>query len=433
MRIVVLILLSFPLSANQLSFNQVIDRIKNKDTNLYARRFDLKAAKSERAAGRLGFLPTLDLGHELNRAYKTDQESNRSFLSAGLNIFKGGSDYYALKSSALRFSRAKQELINTEIETEREAINFLVEFIKQKNALEITKRQKSLARDIYSAVSNRFEQGLGPKQERDKAQVDALNAQAQVTQSEITMTQAQGNILQLLDENNDQFKDDTKQNNTKKLSISSAWPWEDSIKTMKVEAIRNSQYYEMVRPRTKALRFDYESEIESSKGNRSLFIPQINLTYTWSRQEITKNINPFLVGFNQSDQTALLSFSFPLFNQYKDVATYKRQKARLATSHAQLIEAKREDFAQWQSIKERLISALYTVKSRVETLKLGKSIYQTSYKRFRAGRATVNDLAIDQNRLFQSENLANEGMAQFHLLLTEFCHLQGKLINECVD
>lgn len=105
----------------------------------------------------------------------------------------------------------------------------------------------------------------------------------------------------------------------------------------------------------------------------------------------------------------------------------------LANVHAKLVEAKREDYSQWISIKERLIKALYTVKSRLETLKLGKRIYQTSYKRFRAGRATVNDLAIDQNRLFQSENLANDGMAQLHLLLTQYCHLQGKLVEECLS
>jgi outer membrane protein TolC len=235
------------------------------------------------------------------------------------------------------------------------------------------------------------------------------------------MTQAQGNILQLLDETADS-----------KIKLEATWPWKSKIGSLKIKKIKQATYAPMMRPRTKALRFDYEREVENSKGNRSLFIPQIDLTYTWSRQEITKNINPFLVGFNQSDQTALLSFSFPLFNQYKDVATYKRQKARLATIHGQLIEAKREDFSQWISIKERLIKALYTVKSRIETLSLGKRIYQTSYKRFRAGRATVNDLAIDQNRLFQSENLANDGMAQFHLLLTEYCHLQGKLIEECI-
>ena len=409
-----------------LDFNEVIDLIKERDTDLYARRFDLKAAKSERTSGRLGFLPTLNLGHEINRAYKTDQESNRSFLSAGLNIFNGGRDYYQLTSTSLNLSRAQENLLDTEIKTEREAVDNLVEYIQQTRAHEITMRQMTLAQDIYRAVSKRFDQGLGPRQERDKAQVDALNAEAQVTQAQITKTRARGNILQLLDIEKEGHKKED-------YSITTQWPWNKRIKTIKIKSLKEAQYLAMLRPRTKALKFDYDREIENSKGNRSLFIPQIDLTYTWSRQEITKNINPFLVGFNQSDQTALLSFSFPLFNQYKDVATYKRQKAQLANSHALLVEAKREDYSQWISIKERLINALITVRSRLKTLELGKRIYQTSYKRFRAGRATVNDLAIDQNRLFQSENLANEGLAQFHLLMTEFCHQQGKLIRNCLN
>ncbi len=417
--------ISFSAQANSLDFKQVIQRIKENDTALYAKRFDLKAAKSERTAGRYAFLPSLNLGHEINRAYKTDQAGNRSYLKADLNLFKGGSDFYANKESSLNFQKAQQELLDTEIETEKKAIEALIEFIKQRRAQQITKRQEKQAQDIFAAVNKRFKQGLGPKQERDKAQVDALNASAQVSQAKIEETQARWNILQLLNEFDQRHDSETS------VSIDDKWPWEDKIKALQASQIQNTQYNPMLRPRTKALKFDYEREMAKVKNKKSPFMPQVDLSYTWSRQEITKNINPFLVGFNRNDQTALLKFTLPLFNQYKDVSDYKRQKVGLANANALYRDAIREDYSQWLSIKDRLINALSTIKSRLMTQKLGESIYQTSYKRFRAARATVNDLAIDQNRLFQSQNLANEGMAQFHLLLRDFCHLQGKLIKDC--
>ncbi len=56
--------------------------------------------------------------------------------------------------------------------------------------------------------------------------------------------------------------------------------------------------------------------------------------------------------------------------------------------------------------------------------------------RFRLGRTTVNDLALDQNRLLQAELLSVEGWENAHLSFVRLCHALGSHVGargECVE
>ena len=60
---------------------------------------------------------------------------------------------------------------------------------------------------------------------------------------------------------------------------------------------------------------------------------------------------------------------------------------------------------------------------------LAEHLFEDNRQRFKMGRATANDLAVDQNRLLEAELLAVDGWVNAHLSLVKLCHALGHSID----
>jgi outer membrane protein TolC len=60
---------------------------------------------------------------------------------------------------------------------------------------------------------------------------------------------------------------------------------------------------------------------------------------------------------------------------------------------------------------------------------LAQSLYEDNQRRLKAGRSSMNDVLVDQNRLAEAEILAINGWADAHLLYARFCHSIGRRVD----
>ena len=108
------------------------------------------------------------------------------------------------------------------------------------------------------------------------------------------------------------------------------------------------------------------------------------------------------------------------------------QRAQAIVSQNNFEKKTRELTSTWEQRSSDLkISSKNAIKSQ-QVLRLARSLYNDSFKRFEQGRSSVNDLLLDQSRLLDSETLAINSWYKAHLALIGVCNLKGLSIFECL-
>ena len=82
--------------------------------------------------------------------------------------------------------------------------------------------------------------------------------------------------------------------------------------------------------------------------------------------------------------------------------------------------------AEIESYKVAFTQARESAAAREKTAQLTQSLFTDNLQRFRLGRASANELAIDQQRLLETEILEVEGWTTVHLSFVRLCHALGR-------
>ena len=159
------------------------------------------------------------------------------------------------------------------------------------------------------------------------------------------------------------------------------------------------------------------------KSVKRSFLPKIDFFYTMSAN--TSN------SVESDTRTSLLTISIPLFSNWQTYSSYKTAQTTFSSSNYNYKSKMRSAEAEWDALKQNLADSIHTAREREANVKISRSLYRDNFKRFRAGKASVNDLQLDQARLLQAESQQSSGWAAVHLAFLNYCHAKGISIVSC--
>jgi outer membrane protein TolC len=385
-----------------LTFAQAWDQIlkRNLRVQTQALSVDLIAQKRLLAIG--AFIPTLAIQSSDNRgtAYYPPQRSLG--LVAGVNLFRSGADLDGLSAVEMDRRSAQQKLFSETQVAEEEAAQALTQVIARVQQRRLVEKIAKLKLDSLRVAQERFKQGLLPQQEVDKVLVDVENSQARLTDQVSSEVTARGTLETLLASSD----------------IRIEWPWRQIlVEGPKLEQIA---FDLSQRPDWRSSQAAVQAEHLRRRRTVKLMLPSLDLNATYGTADVTD--------LGRRDWSSSLVLTIPLFEGFKNYAAFGTQDLNYQGALIQSEAIRRSAPIELENFRHSYQAARDSALLREKTAKLTERLFEDNFLRFKMGRATANDLAFDQNRLFESELLAVDGWTNAHLSFVRLCHALGRYV-----
>jgi outer membrane protein TolC len=325
--------------------------------------------------------------------------SNYGELAVGVNVYRWGADTAALGGAKSDFKHEQENLANEYLGAEQEAIEDLILVVQRQREKNSVEKIVGIKSQAYQVAKQRYGRGLLPILEVEKAGIDLDNARSRLKNSEVQLNSARSSLTVLLGH----------------AKVASDWPW----RTMLV-GLSNTDHLQFKvenRPDYRAAQLTVEAETERLRQSQRQMYPSLDLSFSFSDNNYNQS---YLRDFDTS-----LTLTFNIFNQLQDYTNYRIAITTQGQAQVQLENIKRQAEAQVEMWRSQFQAQLETVRSLDHTLTISRRIMEDSLERFRNGRATVNDLSIDQNRVLETEILDTDSWAAAHTAYASLCHACG--------
>lgn len=392
-----------------ISFEEALGVIKNRSTDLPPAKDSLSAAESQHFARQMAFLPSLSAGYTKGEDLDTNVASDSVFLKANLNLFKGMSDVSNLRASKFNLFASRAQFDQEHLNVEAKATKAIVDYLQKSINQSIFTSFQQSKRKSLKTTQTRFKRGLTSRQEVMKAQVDLGIAKARVKSANINRSNSRATLITYLGH----------------AKIKQSWPFKRKLKGLNLRNISSMKVNQDKIPELAKAKFQMMREEKNLLSSKQAFIPRLDFSYTMGSNTVNNT--------DSTERVSLLTLTIPLFSNWQTYSNYKTAQATLTSTKYQFESKKRDLESNWEAVKNNLVESIKTALEREQNLSLSRSLYQVNFKRFRSGKATVNDLQLDQNRLLDAESQASSGWAEAHLAYLDFCHTQGKSILDCLD
>lgn len=398
-----------------LSFREAYSRILDRNLATQNQSLNVEIARAKKL-GRIGaFTPRLALVGTSSQQTTGDlvqfQGSRTATAQLSANLFRSGTDFAALKGASHDVDASLETLQDQKLKAEDDAAQTLIDFISRTRERELIAQIVKLKQESVKIARERYSRGLLAQQEVDKTQIDLDNSQARLVDADVALAAARSSVSARLGA----FQ-----------SVNLDWPWKAAIVTG---------------PRPEQLEFklenrpDYRSALETLKAEdwrrhsaRSLLLPSLDLSASYGSLDLSQT--------GRRDWAALLTLTIPLFERFEgysaaSIQTLTRNQAEIGRE-----AVTRNAGAEVESYRVAFTEARESAVARERTAKLTQSLFIDNLQRFRLGRASANELALDQQRLLDAEILEVQGWATAHLSFVRLCHALGRTVRaegECAS
>ena len=394
------------LQAKNLNFNEALNVIIKRDTYLPIQETEIDSSKTARLSKTLRFLPKIDIGRRWVKDYRTELKTNKLFLSSSINIFKGGSDYSLLKNKRYEVRRKNVGLKRLRLERESNAIKQLINYISTKKRMVIYEKMVKIKTESLLLAQKRYEKGLTPNEDVLRAQVELQNAKASLEDAILNFNSSKQNLKELIGE----------------YEVMTIWPWEKDLLDIKRQNFKLKKFSNHPSIEEASIRV---SEEESLKNYyRGLMLPKVDFSYSWNRH---KNLGTM----KDYEQIGLLTITFSIFDGLSQWSDFQTQGAHKIAAEYTLLRTRRNVEENLKIAESNLETSINTALTRGSTLNLSRTLYKNNSRRYKQGKITFTDLEVEQNRLFRSETLSNDGWAKAHIAFSDYCHAIGQLVANC--
>jgi len=406
--IIFLLVFSTNAHSSLISFEAALNEIIERNVELPKIEAELQFNETQYLSSKLSFLPNLSTSYQQRRSYEFDQRSRDLGLNAELNIFRGGSDYSLLQANRSGLQSQRYSLQSGLLLLEKQATDVMMMFIEISRRSKILHELEEINESSLKVIRERAKRGLVPEQEIMKAEIDFQNAKAQRLSSLVELERARRNLIELLGHDN----------------LSTNWPLTHYAENVELINLNRFNFSLEDRPEYQVLKYHLESSQARLRASKLTLLPRVDLSHRWSKYGADR--------LEQNDRVALLTVSFPLFEGYRTRTRIDQEWTRRVNAEYDLRSLERKSRALYREVKENLLRLKETVQERERTQNLARKLFDDNFKRYQEGRTSVNELLIDQNRLFESQILANRGLHDFHQSLINFCQSQGLLLQPCL-
>jgi|GEM_PF-4229910 len=333
-------------------------------------------------------------------------EAEVSRLGVDLNLMRFGSDVAGYR--AARFSKnaqvARREL--KQLDLERDVAELIFRYILARSEEGFYKRSLGLKEKALTIAQEKYRRGQTPQQ-------DVLRARLERDQSELSLAERKDNLLEL----RDQLMILAGRNDFQDL----AWPFLDQVNEStgdkaKEGSVEKSLDLKVMEEEAKSARQKY---LSSKLG----FFPKLDFSTSWAATGLGLS--------EKGDWQAQLTLTIPLWDQMANYAQSRQYLAEARILEVKLERLERTTKVKNDSLSERLEVSRAAAKRALESLQSMQSLLDDSLKRFEIGRASLNDLFLDENRFLQAETSAQSALANFHRRLVEACHSHNESLLSC--
>jgi|GEM_PF-2635996 len=388
--------------APALSFEEAYERILGRNLEVQSQQLTVETFRAKKL-GRVGaFTPSLSVVGQETKNNTSDPFLTRdsAAVTLGANLFRSGTDFAALKAANRDIDASEESLKNEKLKAEDDAATTLINFIARTRERELISQIVQLKQESVKIAHERYAKGLLPQQEVDKTQIDLDNSKARLIDADVNLATARAAVSSRLGA----FQ-----------NVNLDWPWKGAIVSgPRPEAL---DFKLENRPDFRAQVQTLEAESWRRHASRSLLLPSLDLTASYGNLDLSNR--------DRRDWSALLTLTIPLFEQFQGYSAARQQT--LAKQQAEIAREMivRNAGAEVESYRTNFAEARESAVARERTSKLTQRLFSDNLQRFRLGRASANELALDQSRLLEAEILEVEGWSGAHLSFVKLCHALG--------
>lgn len=392
------------------SFDDALKTILERSTLIHVQETRVESAEWSVFAKKMIFLP-----HIAASASTTDYsngnsdlpETQAANLTARINLFKFGADVSALEGARRDRAAQGQSLEDAKLTSEQNGVEAIIGSIEKKMDIDVLIQDVDTFRVYLDIAQQRYSHGYLPQQEVDKVAIDLANAQARLKDFQAQAAQAQYVLGRLLGPG----------------AVNTVWPWRERLIAKRVNRVLQENFSADLRPDVKASRETVAAESARVDSFYHASFPSLDLT-------VTQGMSQYPGGGNYVNST-FLGITVPLFDSFRDYSSYKIQYETYAAADLQYRQLVIDAEGQWHTAKDIFSIALDTALARTKTLSISQRIYDANQMRFKQGKASANDLAVDRARLVESQLLEIQGWRSAHVEFSRLCHALGRPISHC--
>lgn len=379
----------------------------NRDTEIQTQRAVLDQARA-RHLGSLGaFVPRLSGQFTDTQTYEPyDFRTRKALGLVSVNLFKSGLDAAAFSATDWGVAREEAALADAGLSAERKNAQLLLAVIQNRQRHDVVKMLYESNQQVVHIVDERYRRGLIPLQEVQKASIERDNSMArwQDTAQNLATVQAQA-VEQVGGE-----------------PLPQQWPWREFLEGERARRLLQLEFRLQDLPRWRRQEAGVTASEYRIRESWRGFFPSLDLVAGYGYMDLEIHREPGWM--------TALTLTVPLVNLGTN-STYREQVAQARIETLNRETTRRDAEADWRSAKERFEVALGAARSRQANVALARGLYDDNRRRLQQGRSSVNDVAVDQNRLADAELLAVDGWAIAHQTYLELCHALGMSHSSC--
>jgi multidrug efflux system outer membrane protein len=414
MKFIIFILFAFFLSLKiqaaevGMSFLDAIKKIESTDTRVESEMSVVDAAKADSLSKKALFLPSLSLNAAKTKNQITDAKYTSGEAVAKLNLFSFGADFKAAQAAWWAVDKSEAGLKKVKLSIQNECFAAILAYLVAKLQLELEANVLEIKNESLKVAREKFNKGLSSEEDFLMAQVEVANAESAYHDLVTSFENKKGTLVTLLGDD----------------KISSEWPINEKNVSLLKQKILNRPSSAQSRPDLIELALNAKQQESLSSSAFRRVLPRLDLS-------LNRGFSQIESGKRQWETTATLNLTIPLFDRFSDYAAYSYQRSIELVAKNNLERAKKNMQIELGTLEKNLTEAQSSFQGREQTLKVSRKLYQSNFARFKNGRSSFNDLAQDQARFIQSEQLAIEGKKQLHQAFADLCFAQGQEIYNC--
>ena len=398
----------------EIPFDDALNKIVERSTAVGIQQAALKSTEAHNLPTRLAFLPTLtfDAKRSAVQSFGADQVPTKQIEGvAQLNLFRFGADLAAIRAVSNDDDRQRALLDNSVLAAEDLGVRLLTTEILNAQGVKVRQDILETQSQSYNIAHQRYDHGVLPLQEVEKISIDLDNAKSRLTDAQIQEYESHATLTSALGSSQIQLE----------------WPWKSRMEKFRPRnsAASDSDIVQILakRPDWRAAQISVQAETERLSQTRRQVLPTVDGSFAYGYYNTADQGGPSWSG--------TLSLTVPLFDRLYNYSNAKAQSYTRNSAEFSFEQTQRDARADWEAARNSFSLALTSALNREKTLTTARKLYQDNLKRFQSGRIDANDLALDQNRLYDSEFLAIQGWSSAHLAFVRFCHAEGFKVTEC--
>jgi outer membrane protein TolC len=402
-------------AASPLTFDQAIARILARSTSVPAQQAQLDAARARALPSYFSFAPGLsvDAKRTWTGGVAPEAPYHTAEAVADLNLFRFGADFAGLQAGRADGRAQEAQLQNAILLAEEEAVRAIALYLERKHSTEISEKFVGSQADLLRIARERYKAGYLPQQEVDKVSIDLENEKSRLADAQVLEAQAEAALVALLDDAN----------------IELAWPWKDSLAGRDGKALAAAAFALDARPDWQAALSSTSAEDARSWRGHLLLLPSVDAAFAFGNTMAVTNGGDELAG--GPAWRATLGVTWTLWDHAATYSAARAQASAAAQAGLRQERLARDARGDWRAAKAAFEIAVDSAVSRQRSAEVARKLYEDNLRRFQKGRASANELSVDQTRLFQNELFAVQGWSAAHQAFSRLCHSLGRRLQDC--